>query len=127
VARTVAELPPGTRITDYISLGVITKTFLVSSIGSVLSKTGTASVRQRDLPAQVVVYYVIALALYMQSSYVSSGCAIHRLVCAWQANRASLRPARGWVGSLCDSCTMSWSSLWRYVVREGLGIGIGGW
>jgi hypothetical protein len=35
----------------------------------VLSKTGTASVRQRDLPAQVVVYYVIALALYMQSSY----------------------------------------------------------
>jgi hypothetical protein len=35
----------------------------------VLSKTGTASVRQRDLPSQVVVYYVIALALYMQSSY----------------------------------------------------------
>jgi len=69
LARTVAELPPGTRITDYISLGVITKTFPVSSIGSALSKTGTASVRQRDLPAQVVVYYVIALALYMQSSY----------------------------------------------------------
>ena len=69
MARTVAELPPGTRITDYISLGVITKTFPVSSIGSVLSKTGTASVRRRDLPAQVVVYYVIALALYMQSSY----------------------------------------------------------
>ena len=69
MARAVAELPPGTRITDYISLGVITKTFPVSSIGSVLSKTGTASVRQRDLPAQVVVYYVIALALYMQSSY----------------------------------------------------------
>jgi len=35
----------------------------------VLSKTGKASIRQRDLPAQVVVYYVIALALYMQSSY----------------------------------------------------------
>jgi hypothetical protein len=69
VARTVAELPPGARITDYISLGVITKTFPLSSIGPVLSETGTASVRQRDLPAQVVVYYVIALALYMQSSY----------------------------------------------------------
>jgi hypothetical protein len=69
VARTVAELPPGARITDYISLGVITKTFPASIIGSALSKTGTASVRQRDLPAQVVVYYVIALALYMQSSY----------------------------------------------------------
>jgi hypothetical protein len=69
VARTVAELPPGARITDYISLGVITKTFPFSVIGPVLLKTGTASVRQRDLPAQVVVYYVIALALYMQSSY----------------------------------------------------------
>ncbi len=69
MARTVAELPSGARITDYISLGVITKTFPLSSIGPVLWKTGTASVRQRDLPAQVVVYYVIALALYMQSSY----------------------------------------------------------
>jgi hypothetical protein len=69
VARTVAELPPGSRITDYISLGVITKTFPLSAIGQVLSKTGKASIRQRDLPAQVVVYYVIALALYMQSSY----------------------------------------------------------
>ena len=69
MARTVAELPPGARITDYISLGVITKTFPLSSIGPVLSNTGKSSVRQRDLPAQVVVYYVIALALYMQSSY----------------------------------------------------------
>jgi len=69
VARTVAELPPGSRITDYISLGVITKTFPLSSIGPVLSNTGKSSIRQRDLPAHVVVYYVIALALYMQSSY----------------------------------------------------------
>ena len=69
MARTVAELPPGARITDYISLGVITKTFPLSTIGPVLSRTGTASIRQRDLPAQVVVYYVLALALYMQSSY----------------------------------------------------------
>jgi len=69
LARTVAELPPGARITDYISLGVITKTFPDSAIGAVLARTGKASVRQRDLPAQVVVYYVIALALYMQSSY----------------------------------------------------------
>ena len=69
MARTVAELPPGARITDYISLGVITKTFPLPSIGLVLSNTGKSSIRQRDLPAQVVVYYVIALALYMQSSY----------------------------------------------------------
>ena len=69
MARTVAELPPGARITDYISLGVITKTFPDSAIRAMLSRTGKASIRQRDLPAPVVVYYVIALALYMQSSY----------------------------------------------------------
>lgn len=69
LARTIAELPAGTRITDYISLGVISRAFPQSAIGPVLEKTGRASLRQRDLPAHVVVYYVIALALYMQSSY----------------------------------------------------------
>jgi hypothetical protein len=34
----------------------------------VLAETGTASARERDLPAQVMVYYAIALALYMGSS-----------------------------------------------------------
>lgn len=69
MARTVAELPSGTRITDFISLGVLTKTFPLTAIRAVLGSTGKASLRQRDLPAHVVVYYVIALALYMHSSY----------------------------------------------------------
>lgn len=69
MARTVAQLPSGTRITDFISLGVLTKTFPLAVIQDVLGSTGKASLRQRELPAHVVVYYVIALALYMQSSY----------------------------------------------------------
>jgi len=69
MARTVAELPSGRRITDFISLGVLTKTIPLAAIRTVLGGTGKASVRQRDLPAHVVVYYVVALALYMQSSY----------------------------------------------------------
>jgi hypothetical protein len=69
MARTVATLPVGSRITDYISLGVIAKTFPVGKIHAVLAATNRASIRERDLPAHVVVYYVIALALYMQSSY----------------------------------------------------------
>jgi hypothetical protein len=69
MARTVASLPAGSRITDYISLGVVAKTFPQETVEAVLAATGTASRRQRDLPAHVVVYYVIALALYMQSSY----------------------------------------------------------
>jgi hypothetical protein len=69
MARTVASLPAGSRITDYISLGVIAKFFPAEKIHAVLEETQRASVRERDLPAHVVVYYVIALALYMRSSY----------------------------------------------------------
>src|SRR3990172_4644887 len=69
MARTLAELPGGTRITDYISLGVVTNAFPRATIDAVLNNTGRTSIRQRDMPAHVVVYYVIALALYMQSSY----------------------------------------------------------
>lgn len=69
MARTLAELPSGTRITDYISLGVITKTFPLDTIKAVLRDTERASVRHRDLPTHVTVYYVIALALYMRASY----------------------------------------------------------
>ena len=69
MARTVASLPAGSRITDYISLGVIAQFFPADEVREVLKQTRRASVRERDLPAHVVVYYVIALALYMRSSY----------------------------------------------------------
>jgi hypothetical protein len=69
MARTVAALPAGSRVTDYISLGVVATTFPLDKIRSVLTSSRKMSVRQRDMPAHVVVYYVIALALYMQSSY----------------------------------------------------------
>jgi hypothetical protein len=69
MARTLAALPEGSRITDYISLGVITKTFPLRRVRCVLAATGKASQRERDLPAHVVVYYAIALGLYLHSSY----------------------------------------------------------
>src|SRR5438132_10741196 len=69
MARTLASLPSGSRITDYVSLGVVAKTFPLDKIRGALVATRKESVRQRDLPAHVVVYYVIALAVYMQSSY----------------------------------------------------------
>jgi hypothetical protein len=68
MARTLAELPKGSRITDHISLGVIAGSFPREQVDTVLRRTGKESERQRELPAHVVVYYVIALALYMQVS-----------------------------------------------------------
>lgn len=69
MARTLARLTDGSRVTDYISLGVIAKTFPLCQVEEVLKRTGRESARHRDLPAHVVVYYVIALGLYMQVSY----------------------------------------------------------
>jgi hypothetical protein len=68
MARKPAGFPAGSRITDFISLGVIAKWFPRSAVDEVLTRTGKASQRQRDLPAHVVVYYTIALALFMQVS-----------------------------------------------------------
>src|SRR5881409_3941880 len=68
MARTPASLGEEARITDYISLGVITSAFPEKAIRSALTQSGKASIRERDLPAHVVMYYVIAQALFMQVS-----------------------------------------------------------
>ncbi len=68
MAGAPAGLPAGVRLSDRISLGVIAKAFPPERVRQILAETGTASERERDLPAQVMVYYAIALALYMGSS-----------------------------------------------------------
>src|SRR5215212_5945146 len=67
MARVPASLPAGIRVSDHISLGVIARTFPPGEVRRVLAETGRASERERDLPAHVVVYYAIALALYAGS------------------------------------------------------------
>src|ERR687898_1883693 len=67
MARARAGLPAGIRLSDHISLGVIAKTFPLGQVRHVLADTGKQSERERDLPAHVMVYYAIALALYMGS------------------------------------------------------------
>jgi len=68
MAGVPAGLPAGVRVSDHISLGEIAKTFPPGRVQQVLAETGKASARERDLPAQVMVYYAIAMALYMGSS-----------------------------------------------------------
>jgi hypothetical protein len=67
MARASAGLPAGIRLSDRISLGVIARTFPPDQVRRVLAETGRTSERERDLPAHVMVYYAIALALYMGS------------------------------------------------------------
>jgi hypothetical protein len=59
----------------------------VEKVRAALKQTGRASMRQRDLPAQMVIYYVIALALYMRSSYREV------LRCLWEGLQWLLDPS----------------------------------
>lgn len=69
MARTVEELPGGSRVTDFISLGVLSEKIPRVEVRRVLRETGRESQRRRKLPMDVMVYYVVALALYMEVSY----------------------------------------------------------
>ena len=52
------------RLADGITIGALTGIVPREQVERVLAETGRASRRRRDLPAHVMVYYVIALALY---------------------------------------------------------------
>ena len=59
----------GTRLTDRISVGVLTRLIDRDLVDDVLAETGRAGQRSRLLPARVVVYYVIALCLFFGEAY----------------------------------------------------------
>lgn len=57
------------RLSDHISLGVLTRVFPPELVDRVIAEAGRTEQRQRLLPARVVVYYVLGLALFSQGSY----------------------------------------------------------
>lgn len=57
------------RLTDHISIGVLTRVFPPELVDEVVAQAGRRERRQRLLPARVVVYYVLAMALFADSSY----------------------------------------------------------
>jgi Insertion element 4 transposase N-terminal/Transposase DDE domain len=57
------------RLPDHISIGVLTRVFPPELVDRVVAEVGRGERRQRLLPARVVVYYVLALALFAESSY----------------------------------------------------------
>ena len=67
--RVKAELPGGVRISDLMTVMVLARVFPTTRVKAILAETGKESIRERRLPATLMVYYVMALALYMQTSY----------------------------------------------------------
>jgi len=57
------------RLSDHISIGVLTRAFPPDLVDAVVREAGRGERRQRLLPARVVVYYVLAMALFSDASY----------------------------------------------------------
>ena len=57
------------RLSDHISIGVLTRVFAPELVDKVVAEAGRTEQRQRLLPARVVVYYVLGLALFSQCAY----------------------------------------------------------
>jgi hypothetical protein len=57
------------RLPDRVSIGVLTRVFPPELVDGVLVEAGRVEQRHRLLPARLVVYYVLALALFADGSY----------------------------------------------------------
>lgn len=93
MARRTATILAGMRLTDHISLGVLTAQFPLGLVEQVLFETKRVSERERSLPAHVMVYYAIALALYAD-------------VATQEVLRCVVEGAR-WLGDLTAAMTMA--------------------
>src|SRR5690349_11492074 len=135
MAGVPAGLPAGVRLSDHISLGVIARAVPPERVRQVLLETGKASERERDLPAPVMVYYAIALALYMDSSTREVlRCLLEGLrwlwgaeAVRWPARAASRRRAAGWERHRCGGSTRTWCSRLPPAPARGRGTAAGGW
>lgn len=57
------------RLSDHISIGVLTRVFPPDLVDRVVFEAGRVQRRHRLLPARVVVYYVLGMALFADASY----------------------------------------------------------
>jgi hypothetical protein len=88
VAAAATQLPSPPPITDRIALGALTHSFPPVLVDEVVQQTGRAEQRRRLLPARVVVYFVLALALYSHAAYEEvMRCLVGGLGWAQQARR----------------------------------------
>jgi hypothetical protein len=77
MARTLMTMSSGGRISEHLSIGVLARSYPRERIREILDRLNANSKRVRDLPAEVLVYYVIALGLFMA---VSTGEVLRCLV-----------------------------------------------
>lgn len=57
------------RLSDLVSVGVLTRVFPPDLVDEVIAQTGRTEQRHRALPARVMAYFSIGMALYSEGSY----------------------------------------------------------
>ena len=112
MAGKAAALTGQVRVSDYLSVGLLSRLVPPSLVDEALTAHNRHSKRQRDLPAHAVAYYVMALSLYRGVNteevlrVVTEGmdylgdAAIRREV-GKSANRLSAQPVPAWVPTSC--------------------------
>ena len=90
MSRTQAVLPGGPRLSDYLSIGVIAHVYPIAAVREALASCGRGSRRRRDLPAEAMMYYVVALGLFRSvSAREVLRCLLEGL--RWVSSDAALR------------------------------------
>src|SRR6476620_6328684 len=81
------------RLSDLVSVGVLTRVFPPDLVDEVIAEVGRTERRHRSLPARVMAYFSIGMALYSEGSYLvrngawcSAGgwAASHPFAAAWR-------------------------------------------
>src|SRR5665647_2308698 len=57
------------RLSDLVSVGVLTRVFPPGLVDEVIAQVGRTEQRHRSLPARVMAYFSIGMALYSEGSY----------------------------------------------------------
>jgi len=57
------------RLSDLVSVGVLTRTFPPELVDEVIAEAGRTELRNRSLPARVMAYFSIGMALHSEGSY----------------------------------------------------------
>ena len=69
MARPGQQVVAGDRLADRVGIGVLAKVFPPELVDRVVEQAGVREQRTRTLPARVVVYYLLAMVLFFNSSY----------------------------------------------------------
>lgn len=59
----------GRRLSDLVSVGLLTRVFPADVVDEVIARAGRTQLRRRSLPARVMAYFSIGMALFSEGSY----------------------------------------------------------